>query len=82
MLKETERERGKGWRMGWRMEGGLYHPVTLCSPGHTAPGLLYPPPAINHLILSLLNRQPAPHILIKPGEERREREERRKQNCD
>jgi len=64
LLKETERERERGKeRRGDRLEdggGGLYHPVTLCSPGHTAPGLLYPPLAINHLILSLLNRQPAP----------------------
>lgn len=55
LLKQTEREREDG------QNGGevLHHPVTLCSTGHSAPGLLYPPLAINHLIQSLLNRQPA-----------------------
>lgn len=57
LLKKTKKqERGEKRKGG----GGLQNPVTLHSPGHAAPGLLYPPPAINHLILSLLNQQPAP----------------------
>lgn len=75
-VNETEMKRGEKERSCWNREikvereekngmesgVGLHHRVTLCSPSHTAPGLLYPPLAINHLILSLLNRQPArPH---------------------
>lgn len=70
--RERERQREREWMDGTEGGGGLDHPVTLRFPGHTAPELLYPPLAINHLVLSLLNHIQLPHILI--------REERQKQN--
>lgn len=47
MLEESERKRKVSTLPHslslWRVEGGLYRPVTLCSPGRAARELLYPP---------------------------------------
>lgn len=69
MLKELEREKkrvvGEEGNTGWRVRPSCN---LVFPPGHSAPGLLYPPPAINHLILSLLNRYAAgPHPLPHPN---------------
>lgn len=48
-VNETEMERGKERkeevleREREREMGGLYHPVTLCSPGHAGPWAAVPP---------------------------------------